>query len=286
MPLLKIELLDGQSVDLSLYNNSGVKTARHMRKTLPKYPAAIPVILALKSLLKQARLDDASIGGLGGYALTTMVLAHCMHLRQRGRPDIDYGDVLRGFLETFGYDFDLVRHAVSMRRSEAIVKKSILEKETLEWIRDTSGWQGRTSGKPLLFVEDPLTGRNLARSSSRFLDVQRTFRAAFNELQGRKDGPVLPYLIDIERALHRGRWPREIDDYALPMEAAAAFRHSQRHCQLSVDHTVRHDKRRKKRRSSQYDRRKSETRRPRAVYPQTSHLSHRRWTDMTSRSFF
>ncbi len=237
----------------------------------------------MKCLLRQAELDDVSVGGLGGYALTTMVLAHCMHLRRYGRPDVDYGKVLLGFLETFGYDFDVVRHAVSMRRSEVHIKKTILEKETLEWIRNTSGWQGRTNGKPLPFVEDPLTGRNLARGSLRFRLVQKKFREAFKTLQGRMDGPVLPYLIDVERALQRGDCPIEGGENALP--AAIALRPSQLDDPLSIDLTVRREKRHKMRRSSRYDRRKSENRRPRAVCAQTSHPSHR-CLDMTSRCFF
>lgn len=43
-----------------------------------EWPALRPLVLVLKSLLKQKRLNDVSTGGLSSFALANMVLAHLL----------------------------------------------------------------------------------------------------------------------------------------------------------------------------------------------------------------
>lgn len=204
VPVLKMGTKDGTSIDLCLNSGAAIKAAQHVQKKLKEFPPSIPVILVVKCLLKEAKLNDVAFGGLGGYALANMVLVHCMELRKMGRPDLDYGEVLLGFLDKFGYNFDIIRQAVSSRRGE-VIKKRVLEKETLEWVRNTDAWQGRTNGKPKLLVEDPLTGRNLAVGTSRFHQIQRRFREAFDALDGELGNldEVLPRVFDVDQAISR-----------------------------------------------------------------------------------
>lgn len=201
VPVLKIGTQDGAQIDLSLYNRSGVEAATFMRKTLKDYPNSIPVILVLKCLLKEAGLNEVASGGLGGYALTNMVLEYCNELRREGRPDVDCGEILKGFLKRFGFDFDWVYQAVSSRHGR-VLKKHVLEKETLEWIRNTESWLGRTNGKRILLVEDPLTGRNLTNNTYRFPEIQTKFRQAVKELNV-GDVSRLWMLLDVDQALRR-----------------------------------------------------------------------------------
>ena len=43
---------------------------------MDQHPALAPLVLLLKALLAQQQLGDVATGGLGGWALTSLVLAH------------------------------------------------------------------------------------------------------------------------------------------------------------------------------------------------------------------
>lgn len=205
VPLLKIQTKESALIDVSLSNPTTIKAVPHIRDLLKKYPQSIPLIFALKCYLKQKSLNEVAYGGLGGYSLTNMVLAYCIEQRRNSRPDLDTGVLLLGFLEHFGYHFDYTRYAVSSRRGE-LMRKTVLEKETFDIIRNTEGWEGRTNGKPKLFIEDPLTYRNLSRGTTRFPEVQASFRDAYESLtlDLPETEPRLPLLFDVDFATTRG----------------------------------------------------------------------------------
>lgn len=199
VPLLKLTVMDGMQVDLTVFTKSGLKQASYIRRMLPEYPAARPTCIIAKSLLRRMRLNDVATGGLGGYALANMVLAHCQIMRDAGEPDVDYGDVLVRFFQRYA-EFDFSRYAVTVRQG-GILPKVTLEKETKEWVRYTEGWQGRTHGKRLLYVEDPLSGINLAAQTGRFGVIQRNFGLAFDRLldarKSRREYDALFSLFDV-----------------------------------------------------------------------------------------
>jgi len=197
VPLLKIGTEEGTFIDVSLHNKSGVKAAAYMRKILDEYPASIPVILVLKSFLRQCNMDDVSLGGLGGYALANMVLAHCINLREIEEPEMDYGEVLMSFLETFGYKFDFVREAISSRHG-GIVSKRYLGREAAARTHGPGLGYGKWTS---LFVEDPLTGKNLAIGTNCFGSVQRLFRDAHKKLERCSIGDPLSEIMDVEQIL-------------------------------------------------------------------------------------
>lgn len=184
VPILKLTVMDGIRVDLAVFTKSGLNQASYIRRMLPEYPAARPVCLVAKSLLKRMRLNDVATGGLGGYALANMVLAHCQIMRDSGEADVDYGDVLIRFFQRYA-ELDFSRYAVTVRQG-GILPKVTLEKETKEWVRYSEGWQGRTHGKRLLYVEDPLSGVNISAKTTRFAVVQRNFDLAYRRLVNKR----------------------------------------------------------------------------------------------------
>ena len=63
-------------MDISLGSDDGVKAAEIIKAKLQEYPLARPLTIVIKAFLKARRLTDVSTGGLGGYALVNMVIAH------------------------------------------------------------------------------------------------------------------------------------------------------------------------------------------------------------------
>ena len=68
--------MEGVDVDISLGNDDGVKAAEMTKAKLRDFPAARALTIVIKAFLKARRLTDVSTGGLGGYALVNMVIAH------------------------------------------------------------------------------------------------------------------------------------------------------------------------------------------------------------------
>ncbi|GMH40189.1 hypothetical protein BSKO_08093 [Bryopsis sp. KO-2023] len=200
VPILKMSTEECE-IDLAIHTKQGIKQAAYIRKHLPTYPAMRPVCLVAKTLLKKLRLSNVVDGGLGGFSLANMTLAHCQAMRTSAEPDTDFGDVLIRFFQRYA-ELDFSRFAVTARHG-GVMAKSILERETKDWIRYAEGWQGRTNGKRLLFVEDPLTGVNVASGTSRYSIIQRNFGLACERLTAeRHTGNSLDSLFEVR---HRHR---------------------------------------------------------------------------------
>lgn len=63
-------------MDVSLNGDGGLRAASWLCGQQAAFPALRPLVLALKALLRGARLADVSQGGLGSFALALMVIAH------------------------------------------------------------------------------------------------------------------------------------------------------------------------------------------------------------------
>lgn len=73
---LQLTTVEGVDVDISLGSDDGVKAAEIIKTKMREYPEAKPLTILLKAFLKARRLTDVSQGGLGGYSLVNMVIAH------------------------------------------------------------------------------------------------------------------------------------------------------------------------------------------------------------------
>lgn len=208
VPILKVTTQEGFNLDLSVHNHAGPLAAEYVRQQLREFPAARPVCLVIKTLLKELGLNDVSTGGLGGYALANMAI--CRSLDDRGTPmEEDYGKALLSFLEYYGTRFDYIRQGVSLRRSGVLPKKTI-EEEARKWIYNPA-WEGRTDRKKKLLVEDPLTGLNISGASTRYGEVKMNLSKAYRALKAEVDkgGNInsLNVLFDVERVTQRPKVP-------------------------------------------------------------------------------
>ena len=73
---MQLTTVEGVEVDISLGSDDGVKAAEIIKAKIKEFPEAKPLTILLKAFLKARRLTDVSQGGLGGYSLVNMVIAH------------------------------------------------------------------------------------------------------------------------------------------------------------------------------------------------------------------
>lgn len=102
-------------VDISINDETGTRAAMYILRVVRQYPSLRPLCLVLKAFLKTYKLGAVKDGGIGGYALTNMVIAHIQETMKAGRPTHDYGDLLMSFFDRFGHLYDSDTQAVSIR---------------------------------------------------------------------------------------------------------------------------------------------------------------------------
>ena len=120
VPIIKIQTTHGFSVDICV-GGFGTDTSLYAQEQMHRYPHSfVPVVLVLKTLLVQHRLDEPYTGGLGSYKLYILV-AHHIHLhlqRQKDPQDREHYPwmVLYTFLYRYGYGTEEVSRSSSWKR--------------------------------------------------------------------------------------------------------------------------------------------------------------------------
>jgi hypothetical protein len=107
VPIIKIQTTHGFPVDIAVAG-FGTDTSLYAQKQMARYPHSfVPVVIVLKTLLAQHRLDEPYTGGLGSYKLYILVAHHIfMHLQQqKDSEDREYYPIimLYTFLYRYGY---------------------------------------------------------------------------------------------------------------------------------------------------------------------------------------
>ncbi|KXZ52970.1 hypothetical protein GPECTOR_8g342 [Gonium pectorale] len=165
VPLTKLTMRDGTSVDISIAGNQGPRAAAYIRQQVSAFPALRPLVLVVKSYLKAEGLAEVVSGGLSSYGLTYMVMAHLMEESRRGSDPSDLGALLHSLLRRFGRSFDCRLMAVSVRDGGLVPKASI------------GGYDHVDHGDRIVTI-DPLTGRNCTEGTFRSAEVLDAFARA------------------------------------------------------------------------------------------------------------
>lgn len=173
IPVLKLELTSGLELDVSINDASGVSAANFLQSWQQDYPVLRPLVLVLKSILKQSNLGDVSTGGLGSWSLANMAIAHLQAEEGAGGLVDHAGHMLFSFLRRYGNDWNLDTDAVAVAQGGVVASASLA----------TAAGPFARPGK--LAVKDPLTGREVAGGSHRYADVKEMWRDLY---LGLKDG--------------------------------------------------------------------------------------------------
>ncbi|KAG6840898.1 hypothetical protein C0991_003359 [Blastosporella zonata] len=142
VPILILETREDYgsvSVDININNASGAQGAEVIKGYLAKMPALRPLVLLLKGFLRQRKLNDASKGGLGSYALVCLCI-HFLQTNPSKRPQeyIDkpmesesLGFLLTDFMFYYGLTFSYKTSCISAAASPGAVLSKLEESGTL-----------------------------------------------------------------------------------------------------------------------------------------------------------
>ena len=160
-------------ISMSSENHFGLKTVELVKKYLDKYKVLKPIILALKTLLKNGSLNDPYKGGLSSYGLILMVVSFIQseidnEKYNESSPTI-LGETFLNVLGHYGIFFDYNNYVIITYPVEEKADNS--EKDnTYQFIPNTHE----------LIIVDPLNSQNnVAKSTFQFMNIKMGFLIAF-----------------------------------------------------------------------------------------------------------
>jgi len=113
VPIIKFrDSLTGLHVDLSFDSATGTDVVEVYHQWKRQFPA-LPILASIiKQFLMMRSLNDVASGGLGGYSVICLVVSYLQQtpLEKHG----DYGELLLGFLNLYGNEFDLATYYISL----------------------------------------------------------------------------------------------------------------------------------------------------------------------------
>ena len=168
VPIIKCRLFHSDlECDISMGVANGHAAVKLTAEYLKRFKPLRPLLMVLKLFLKQRNMSSPFTGGIGGYTLLNMAVAHLM---ANGEGVKCHGYLLLRFFEFYGEEFDYANSAVSVNNGGVIDK-------SFQWFNP---------GKPnLLAVEDPQqAGNDIGKNSFKMPDIAREFKKAAERLRG------------------------------------------------------------------------------------------------------
>jgi non-canonical poly(A) RNA polymerase PAPD5/7 len=85
-----------------------------------------PIIYVLKYFLRQRKLNESYTGGISSFLLFNLLLAYVQYLSKENNftEKINLGNILVGFLQFYGFDFNFEDVGISVRYGGYFFKKS------------------------------------------------------------------------------------------------------------------------------------------------------------------
>jgi non-canonical poly(A) RNA polymerase PAPD5/7 len=119
VPLVKyIDRLTGLKVDISFENDTGLVANKTFQDWKTMFPAMPILVTLIKHILAMRGLNEPVNGGIGGFAVTCLVVSLLQHMPQvQSRtmiPEHHLGEILMEFLDLYGNQFDTCTTAITM----------------------------------------------------------------------------------------------------------------------------------------------------------------------------
>ncbi|KAL8528197.1 hypothetical protein ACS0TY_005852 [Phlomoides rotata] len=176
VPIIKfVEKKSGVAFDLSFDVNNGPKAAEFITDAVTKWPPLKPLCLILKVFLQQRELNEVYTGGIGSYALLSMLIAMLRTQQDRqASPEHNLGVLLVDFFDMYGCKLNTVDVGVSCSDEGTFFQKSI------------KGFS--VEGRPsLISIEDPQAPDNdIGKSSYNYYQARSAFAMAYSTLTNTK----------------------------------------------------------------------------------------------------
>ncbi|EQC41793.1 hypothetical protein SDRG_00656 [Saprolegnia diclina VS20] len=106
VPVIKLDVVgSGRQIDIAVetpHTRQGLRATEVVRAGVASMVQMYPLVLVLKSFLREKGLNNAFLGGLSSYALVLL----CLHYLLTSPPEQSVGEAVLGFLEYYGTVFD------------------------------------------------------------------------------------------------------------------------------------------------------------------------------------
>ncbi|KAK2957225.1 putative DNA polymerase sigma subunit [Blattamonas nauphoetae] len=222
IPIIKItDKVTGVHCDLGYGTMTGIINTDFLRCLLIIYPEATDLIMILKAFLAKHNLNEPYKGGLGGYALSLLVVSH---LQQYSRnfganyKETPSGQLLLHFFVLYGEmdelpappndeeKFSCEKFGISVRGHGRYLKIPELREQKPELFPLHTNLP--------IFIEDPLNpSNNTSRSCFNYSLVRDHFRDAYRQLMLPLPPPITPHCFQTTRRHVAESFPAEIRKY-------------------------------------------------------------------------
>ncbi|CAK9167169.1 unnamed protein product [Ilex paraguariensis] len=176
VPIIKfVEKRSGVAFDISFDVQNGPKAAEFIEDAVCKWPPLRPLCLILKVFLQQRELNEVYSGGIGSYALLTMLIATMQSLSDcQASPERNLGVLLVNFFDIYGRKLNTCDVGVSCSVGGTFFLKSC------------KGFS--IKARPFLIsIEDPQAPENdIGKNSFNYFQVRSAFAMAFSTLTNAK----------------------------------------------------------------------------------------------------
>ncbi|KAL3503219.1 hypothetical protein ACH5RR_037668 [Cinchona calisaya] len=176
VPIIKfVEKRSGVAFDISFDAQNGPKAAEFIQDAVSKWPPLRPLCLILKIFLQQRELNEVYTGGIGSYALLTMLIAMLQNYHYcQASPEHNLGVLLVHFFDMYGRKLNTADVGVSCNGKGTFYLKS------------KKGFS--TKGKPFVIsIQDPQDPENdIGKSSFNYFQVRSAFAMAFTTVTNAK----------------------------------------------------------------------------------------------------
>ncbi|CAL1414189.1 unnamed protein product [Linum trigynum] len=172
VPIIKfVEKRSGISFDLSFDLENGPKAADFIQDAVAQWPSLRPLCLILKVFLQQRELNEVYTGGVGSYALLTMLLAVLKNLSLDRTPEHNLGVLLIHFFDLYGRKLCTSDVGISCNGFFSKRAKGFMN-----------------NGRPFLIsIEDPQApGNDIGKNSFNYFQVRSAFAMAHSTLTNPK----------------------------------------------------------------------------------------------------
>ncbi|EYU44940.1 hypothetical protein ABFS82_13G074500 [Erythranthe guttata] len=176
VPIIKfVEKKSGFAFDVSFDVHNGPKAAEFIKDAVFRWPPLRPLCLILKIFLQQRELNEVYTGGIGSYALLSMLIALLRAQEDRqASAEHNLGVLLVNFFDMYGCKLNTSDVGVSCNGGGIFFSKS------------SKGFavEGRPS---LLAIEDPQAPDNdIGKNSFNYYQARSAFAMAFTILTNAK----------------------------------------------------------------------------------------------------
>ena len=152
----------------------GLRCVNLVKSYLKEYTVLLPLVFALKTILKNANLNNNNLGGLSSYGLILMVVSYIQSKRDNNNlqdEEVDIiGKTFHGFLGHYGIYFDFNKYV--------ILTYPIKDNNTTNIDKDSVLNLGANNHE--LIIVDPLNNKNnVAQNTYQFMNLKMAFMIAF-----------------------------------------------------------------------------------------------------------